>query len=298
MKTKNFVLSGILGIALSGLVLTGCHKSSSTPDTDITAAQDETSGSYASNDSKNVSDNAVGANANKYGPEKHSIQAVYSSHCVVTWSDTAAAETTVTVTVNFGSSPVLCNDGKWRQGEIMISWPVSAGQFFWEAYFNKNTTITQTFNGYKVGETSGTMNSVAGTRTWTNAGLDTLGYESWSFSANLNITRYNGKTFTWVSNRTNALVNQGGAWYYEVTGNATGTTETGATYTITIANPLYATALPWWLGGCAYIESGVVNITRSNSTNTLSINFGTLGECTGTATATLDGNTYTISKWW
>jgi len=296
MKTKNFVLSGILGIALSGFVLTGCHKSSTNPDTDITAAQDETSGQYASTDAKNVSDNALNTS---HRPRPHSgpiILTDYSSTTTAT-IDSTTTPNMATLTVNFGPTPVECKDGRYREGEITVSWPVSAG-FFWQAYFNKNTTITQSFIGYKVGNSASTMNGVAGTRTWTNTGLDTLGYESWSFTANLNITRYNGKTFTWSSYRTNALVNIGGVWYYEITGYATGTTESNVTYRITITQPLYVTALPWWWFGCPYIESGIITITRSSSTNTLSINFGTIGNCSPDATATLDGKTYTISKWW
>ncbi len=294
MKTKNLLLSGILGIALSGFVLTGCHKSSTTPDTDITAAQDETSGQFAANDSKNISDAAIQGSSSNYGPS-HSIQAVYTAHCLIT-HDTIG--TSGSITVDFGSSPVQCNDGKWRQGQIIISWPLGSSAYFLQAYFTPNTQITESFNGYKVGETASTMNGVAGSRTWTNEGQDTVGYQNWNFTANLTISRYNGKIFTWSSARTNTLKNIGGTWYYEVTGSATGTTETNISYNINITSPLYVTAFPWWLGGCAFIESGVVTITRSGNTNSLTINFGTLGACVSTATATLDGNTYTVSKWW
>jgi hypothetical protein len=303
MKTNKFLLTGILGIALAGVVLTGCHKASTAPDTDVTAAEDESSGQYVSNDAKNVSDNAVSSNGSNYGLLHRSIGSVYSSNCTVTWSDTTKHATTVTVTVSFGASPfttpVYCNDGKYRQGQITISWPVSSGQFFWEAYFTNSTEITQTFNGYKVGATASTMNGVSGTRTWTNAGHDTAGYENWNFNADLTITRYTGKIFTWKSTRNNTLINIGGTWYYEITGSATGTTETGVVYTLSITSPLYITAEPWWLpNGCPYIESGVISINRSSSSNTLSINFGTLGTCSSTCTATLNGNTYTITKWW
>ncbi|HTA27449.1 MAG TPA: hypothetical protein VK809_06665, partial [Bacteroidia bacterium] len=181
MKTKNLLLTGILGIALSGFVLTGCHKSSTTPDTDITAAQDETSASYASSDSKNVSDNAVQNTGHRARPHSGVIILTdYNATCTAS-IDSISNSNMATLTINFGSTPVLCKDGKWRQGEIIVSWPVSIGQFFWEAYFNKNTTITQSFSGYKVGDGSNTMNGVAGTRTWTNTGLDTLGFESWNF---------------------------------------------------------------------------------------------------------------------
>jgi hypothetical protein len=298
MKTKKFVLVGILGIALSGFVLTGCHKSSSSPDTDITAAEDESSGQYASTDSKNISDNAV--QNTTHGPQRHGhgpiILTAYASSVTATWDSSGS---TASITINFGSSPVQCLDGKWREGEIIVSWPLGSSPFFWEAYFTPGTQITQTFSGFKVGDSQSTMNGVAGSRAWTNEGHDTLGYEDWNFTANLTITRYTGKTFTWQSTRTNALVPVSGTWYYEVTGSATGTTETGVTYNLNITSPLYVTAFPWWLGGCPYIESGDVSITRStNPNNTLYINFGTLGTCSTTATATLDGNTYTISKWW
>jgi hypothetical protein len=299
MKTKKFVLSGIFGLAMVGLVMTGCHKNSTSPDTDTTAAQDEASGQSTSTDAKNVSDNAVSA-SNTHGPiRNHGIihLSKYCSSCTVTWSDSTSLTDSSIVTINFGSTPVYCSDGKYRQGEIIVSWPTTGG-FFWSAYFTKGVRITQSFSGYKVGNSTSTMNGVAGARTWTNEGQDSIGYESWNFTANLTITRYNGKIFTWTSTRTNTLTLVSGAWYYEVTGSATGKTESGVTYNLNITSPLYVTALPWWWCGCPYIESGVITITRSTSTNTLSINYGTLGTCSSTATATLDGNTYTISKWW
>jgi len=148
MKTKNFVLSGILGIALSGFVLTGCHKSATTPDTDYTAAQDEANASFASNDTKNVSDAAMQGTTNKYGPA-HTIQSVYSSNCVVAW-DSTSNPGYITVTVNFGSTPVECKDTRWRQGEVIVTWKEASGRFL-QAYFDSLNTITETFSGYKVG---------------------------------------------------------------------------------------------------------------------------------------------------
>ena len=261
MKTKNFVLSGILGVALAGFVLTGCHKSATTSsDTDYQAAQDEANASFAANDSKSVSDAAIGTATHSVS----SFSTYYSSTCTITWAkDSSAADT---VTINFGNAPVQCGDLKWRQGEIIVYWPRTAGRFWWQAYFDSANTVTQTFKGYYVGSLKSAMNGVAGTRTWTNEGHNTAGYENWNFTANLTITYPSGGgTATWNSVRYNVLQNIGGTWYYQIKGSANGTSKNGVGYTLSIedANPLYVTAWPWWLGGCAYIESGVIDINRT-----------------------------------
>ncbi len=303
MKTKNFLVSGILGVALAGFVLTGCHKTSTAPDTDTTAAQDESNASFVSNDSKNVSDAALQGNSGKYGPAR-SIKALYSVNCTVTW-DSTTTPGDYTVTVDFGTIPVECKDYRWREGKILVSWKKSNG-FFWQAYFDSLNTVTESFNGYKVGNAQTTMYGVAGTRTWTNEGHNVDGFQNWNFTANLVITNPNGKTATWNSNRNNTLVYEasinGGTWFYQITGGANGTASNGVGYTLTIRNgsPIYVTALPWWwpiTPGCPWIESGIVDITRTSSTNTLSINFGNLGDCDATAVATLNGNNYTIYMW-
>ncbi len=297
MKTKNFVLSGILGIALSGFVLTGCHKSSTTPDTDYAAAQDEANASFASNDSKNVSDAAMQGSSNKYGPA-HTIQSAYSSSCVLSWDSTTIAGN-ITVTIDFGSAPVQCKDYRWREGKIQVSWKASSG-FFLQAYFDSATAITETFNGYKVGTTQTTMYGVAGTRTWTNEGHNVNGFENWNFTADLTITNPSGKKATWKSTRNNVLTYVGTTWYYVITGSASGTSSSGVGYSLTITSPLYVTAYPWWYTpapGCPWIEAGVVSISRDGFSNTLTINFGNVGTCDSQAIATLNGNNYTIYMW-
>lgn len=297
MKTKNLLLSGILGLALSGFVLTGCHKSATTTtDTDYTAAQDEANGSFASTDAKNVSDAALQNNGSNYGPERN-INRIYSSHCTVTWNDTSTS-TMDTMYINFGATPVQCNDYRWRKGEIIVYWAKKTGFWVWQSYFDSGSTVAQTFRGYAVGSASNAMNGVAGTRTWTNKGY-VSGYMNWDFSAYLTITYPDGKTATWNSVRYNVLKNISGTWYYQIKGSAYGTSRNGVGYTLSIedANPLYVTAWPWWLGGCAWIESGIVDINRTTSTNTLSINFGSIGTCDNIAVATINGNNYTFYMW-
>src|ERR1700722_2197453 len=60
MKTKQYLLIGALGLALTGVILTGCKKSDTTASpTDTTAAQDDATGADAIQDSKNISDGAA-----------------------------------------------------------------------------------------------------------------------------------------------------------------------------------------------------------------------------------------------
>ena len=144
------------------------------------------------------------------------------------------------------------------------------------------------------------MHGIQGNRTWTNQGLDTLGLESWSHTAALTISYPDGGRATWNSTRTNALVPISGTWYYEITGSGSGIAKSGASYTLTINSPLYRVARAWWLNSssCPWIESGVITITRSNRDNSLVINFGNIGDCNETATATIGDRSYTIERGW
>lgn len=294
MKTKNLLLSGLLGIALAGVLLTGCKKDSTAPDTDWTAAQDDANATSTANDAKNVSDAAMQANGHAPGHGAFNFNSYYNA--TITWArDTGNGDTLYIV---FPSTPTICGDYKYREGEIIVYWPKQSSGYLWQAYLDSNVTITELFRGYAVGQSKTSMNTVSGTRTWTNEGQNENGYENWNFTANLSIVYANGGgTATWTSVRNNVLTEVNGTWYYAITGSASGTSRNGVGYTLSIASPLYVTAAPWWAGGCAWIESGVLNINRTGKTNTLSVNFGNIGTCDDQAVATINGNNYTFTMW-
>lgn len=305
MKTKNIVICSILGISLAGFILVGCHKdnnapsSSSSPSTssssDITAAQDESNASDAMTDSKNISDAAAQNNSGEYSPQR-SMHALYSAHCNVTWArDTMSGYDTMYI--NFGATPVKCNDNRWRKGEIIVYWTRMAGKGLIQTYFDSGSVITMVFDNYAAGNSDSTMIGVAGFRTWNNTGSNAMSEQNWNFNANLTLTYSNNQTATWVSTRSNSLVTQGGVYYYEITGNASGTDRNGYHYSLSIVNPLYFTALPWWMGGCAWIESGTITITVANVMYPITIDFGTLGSCSPVKTATINNHTYTFIMW-
>jgi hypothetical protein len=292
MKTKKILLTGILGIALAGVVFTGCKKDSTAADSDFTAAQDDANATSASNDAKSVSDAAMQTNG-LHGA--FNFNSYYNA--TITWAKDTLSGAGDTLYIKFPSTPTLCGDYKYREGEIIVYWPYEPGRYLWQAYLDSNVTITELFRGYAVGQAANNMNTISGTRTWTNEGHNVNGYENWNFSANLTLTYSNGQQATWNSNRVNVLTEVGTTWYYSVTGYATGTARNGVGYTLTITSPLYLTAIPWWAGGCAWIESGTINVNRSNNNNTLTVNFGNIGTCDATAVATINGNNYTFSMW-
>jgi len=297
MKTKSLVLSAILGIALSAVVLTGCKKNpldsvlppTSPSSTDISSAQEESDASNSINDTRQISDAAMQGNTGQYAPGRN-LSVLLTSHCTIGWaSDTNSADT---LYINFGSTPVECNDGRWRQGEIIVYWTKGSGPYR-AAYWDSGSVITMTFNNYASGNSSGNMVGVAGIRTLTNTGHNAISEENWKFSSNLTLTYSSSQTAKWNAVCSDSLVEVNGTYYYEINGNADGTSRKGDQYTLNIKSPLYVTARPsWWTpAGCPWVESGSISINLPNSV-ILTLDFGTVGKCSDSATAVIAGVHY------
>jgi hypothetical protein len=283
MKIKHFLVTGMIGVALAGMVITGCKKDS-TIDTDATAAQDDANASFIMNDSKTISDGAAKGQANE-GP--------MGATCA-TWVGDSSA-TTDTIDIHFPGGCVS-PDGRVRKGDIIVYWTKGKG------YFDSAASITETWRNYSVTGLNGVTIAVTGSRTLTNIGKDSLGDHSWSFNANLKLTYSGGSTgtATWNSSRTNVLTKIGKVYYYVINGSASGTSKSGVSYNLTINKPLYWTA--YWINiatgqtPCDCFESGTVELTRSGKTYPLYLTFTSgVGNCNHTATATINGNNYNIT---
>lgn len=295
MKTKNFIVTGMLGIALAGVIFTGCKKSSTEADTDATAAQDDANASFVMNDSKTVADGAAKGQANERAD--HGFTACGVARKVVDTNITIGSVTYTTDTlwdIAF-SGTCVSPDGRTRKGHILVCWTG-------KGYFDSATTISETWKNYSVTTLSGNTIGVTGYRTLTNIGKDSAGDHSWSFNASLALTYSTGGSCTWNSSRTNILQYNSSlaTWFYVITGSANGTSKSGVAYTLSITSPLYWTAY-WlnggWLGGkfCNCIEQGQVELTRTGKTYPLYLTFTSgLGKCACTATATINGNNYNI----
>lgn len=266
MKTKKFLLSGALGIALSGLILNGCHKDPaavpSSNTTDITAAEDNANATVAANDAKTISDAAIQWQSSEYIPFHllpRGIGNIFGPCVTITGKDSmvGGVEDTV-VYIDFGRTNCFCHDNRNRRGMIIVYWGLKhPGETWFQAYFDSANTITLTFRDYFLRD-----NSIAGTRTWTNEGHNMGGFENWNSTANISITYPTGQTAFWNSSWNNSITEVDSVWYYEINGNASGKSRNGAEYTLTITSPVYFTVLPWWAGGCPWPEAGTVIITR------------------------------------
>ncbi len=287
MKTKHFLITGIIGIALGGMIITGCKKESSA-DTDANAAQDDANASYMINDSKNISDGAAKGQAN---------ERLLGTTCgQIRKGDTIINGVTDTLLDIYFPGTCMSPDGRFRKGHILVYWNG-------RGYFDSLATITETWKNYSVTTLAGTSIGITGSRTLTNTGKDSIGDHSWSFNANITLSYSGGGTATWNSSRTNTLVKQGGIWYYVTNGSASGVSKTGVAYSLTITKGLYYTA--FWLNGgwpawgghyCDCIESGTVELTRTGKTYPLYLTFTSgVGNCNHTATATINGNNYNIT---
>lgn len=290
MKTKHFLFMGMLGVALAGMITTGCKKDA-TADTDATAAQDDANASFMINDSKTISDGAAKGQA---------TERTLGTCGTVTKRDTIIGGVLDTLIDVYFPGGCVSPDLRTRKGHILFWWNG-------KGYFDSAASVTETWVNYSVSCLNGTTITMGNgsTRTLTNTGRDSLGDRNWSFSANLTMI-YSGATTgtaTWQSSRTNTLMGSPSTFfYYSISGGASGTSRTGVAYTLTITQPLIWTA--YWLNlyyghplkNCDCFEAGQVEYTRTGKTYPLYLTFTSgLGNCSHTATATINGNTYNIT---
>jgi hypothetical protein len=183
------------------------------------------------------------------------------------------------LTIDFGTTNCLCNDGKYRRGKIIIS--------FFKHYKDSGSVHTTVFQNFFVNN-----NHIMGNRTRVNNGHNTAGH--WNITTNVNSTiifALSGDTLSWHATHNKEWLQ--GYWspaiwdnVFLIRGNATGNRPNGTTYSKTIITPLKR-QMP-----CNYFVSGSVQLTQSNMPARL-INYGN-GNCDPWATVTINGVTHTI----
>lgn len=187
-----------------------------------------------------------------------------------------------TITVDFGDSNCLCNDGKYRRGEIVA---IITGR-----YRDSLTNITITPQNYFVND-----NHVEGTKSVMNLGHITDGNMTFAIVvSNGVITKPDGRQFQWDSERTRVWVEgEETSWpqilddVYEITGTATGITVNGNNFFIEIVNALRIER------DCNWIVSGTVNVQPLGKPLRV-LDYGD-GTCDDQATITVNGVVYEIT---
>jgi hypothetical protein len=281
MKTKKTTYVLLVGMVTSALYFTSCKKKEIIEkDTDTASASDQSLASSSVNDLTSISDEA-GRNYSVQSFKTTGVEGLLTTSCAVITVDTLAAAKTITV--NFGTSNCLCNDGRNRRGSVILS--------FTGKYRDSLTVITVTPQNYFVND-----NQVSGSKTITNKGHNAANHLVYEINANMTISKANGGgTITWSSLRQREWITGEStlAWsddIYSITGTANGTTSNSNSFTSIITSPLIRNMA---IGCRKHFTQGVLEHTPSGKATRI-IDYGN-GACDDQATVTISGNTYTIT---
>jgi hypothetical protein len=181
--------------------------------------------------------------------------------------------------IDFGEVNCLCGDGKWRRGQIIVT--------FTGPYHQPGTVITHGFSEYYVND-----NHVEGSRIMTNLGPNGEGHPQYETIVDGMITLNNDEgVISWQAERLRTWVEgyDTPVWYDDVfliTGSGSHSYSNGGGFTRTILEPLRREL------SCHHFVSGVVQTVPANRpTRTLDYGDGT---CDNIATLTIGSRTFII----
>jgi len=272
----SFYVGALALTAGSVAFLASCGKNKKVDTTEDTGyASDHSTAEKSFNDAESISDQASTVTS---GSTLGYKTTELTSACA------SVTRTTGSIVVDFGTTNCLCNDGRLRRGKILISYTGN--------YSDSGSVRTITFENYYQND-----NNVAGTKTVTNMGHNSLGQPYFNVTVNGTVTLASGGTVStnWTRVRTwtdgyNTLTDFTDD-KYTVSGTGTLTRASGAVVNIAIptTTPLVFAA------GCRWIEAGVLTFTMPSGL-TRSINYGNTATCDNQAVLTLpSGATYTIT---
>lgn len=274
MKRLNVTIALLAALALT-ITFTSCNKEEELQTEDTSISRD---GSFAESVFETVSDIADEAYDMSTGHLKSTEwNRLFLSDCV-----TVTLDTTVTprvLTIDFGDTNCLCNDGRYRRGKIIVT--------FNGRYRHPGTVITHWFDNFFVND-----NQVDGIKVLTNMGENEDGNIYFTIEVVGVIHKANnGGTISWNSSREREWIlgyQTGNRWddVYLITGTADGILANGHTWEQEIINALRVEL------ACRFIVSGTVEI-RPESRPVRILDYGN-GDCDNVATVIVNGVTYTI----
>ena len=261
-------------ITISVFVFTAaCHKSDTTTAEDTSYATDQSTTEKTFEDVQTAADQASTTNGSMNFRITSSACATVT-HSIST-SGTYAGDSVITI--DFGSTDCLCNDGSYRRGQIVV--------YYSGHYAVTGSTHTITFNNFYQND-----NQVTGTKTVTNMGTNTSGQIYFDVTVNGSIILANGAgTLSASWNWVRTWITQGTPNVYQITGTGTLTRANGTTLTADITSPLV------FASNCRWIEEGTVVYTLPGGL-TRTLNYGNTAVCDAEAQLTLpNGKTYNIT---
>ncbi len=279
MYAKKITVFIASSLVCSALLFSACKKDSTATDSDTESAQDNALAESSFNDVTTITDQAAySGSVNMRVASADREDGSLGSNCATISIDTVSNPHIITV--DFGMTNCLCNDGRNRRGKIIAS--------FTGRYREAGTIIAISFSNYFVND-----NQLTGTKKITNNGLNAAGNLAYTIEVNASVIKANGAgTATWVSTRQREWIAGSSTPLvlsddvYSITGTASGTTSKGKSYNINISKALVRKM------SCRWFESGVLDVTPQGKP-TRTLDYGNTG-CDANATVTILGHTFPI----
>lgn len=281
MHTRKIVSFAAFTVFAATLTFTACKRdknnnSNVDVEEDTYYADDQARMDQTFSDAQTLSDQAYDFGSVQM---KGGVNPTILGSCATVTRDTTS--TPRKITIDFGTTNCLCNDGRYRKGKIIITY---TGK-----YRDSGSVHTIGFDGYYVNN-----NQVLGNKTVTNMGKNSSGQSYFNISVNgmmiLNttgdtISHVASRTRTWIAGESTTALSDD---VYSITGSGTNTRANGKMVNYTITSPL-TLAL-----NCRWIEQGTVDITPAGATKARTLDYGS-GTCDDQATITVNGKTRTIT---
>ena len=275
MKKLLFLLPFLAGMVF---FLGSCSKNNTAPDNDFTTVQDDAYAESIFDNTTNIADEAYALSSVNLKSSEAAENRIFLSNCATVTLDTSVYPRVLTI--DFGDSNCLCNDGRYRRGKIIVS--------FTGRYMRPGTIRTTTFDNYYVND-----NQVEGTKVVTNNGFNDKGNMNWTITVNAVITLAKGEgTISWKSQRNREWVEGFSTprdrWdnVFMITGESVGQRANGVKWSRKITKPLEVKL------ACRFIVSGTMEIKVEGRPDRI-LDFGD-GECDNLATVTVNGEVHTI----
>jgi hypothetical protein len=274
----------LITAAVISVLSVSCRKDKDDDDKDTSSSRDNALAENTFNDVANIADQASTGSLSTYlapTSSEYKSPASLLSTCATITHDTLSVPRTITI--NFGSTNCLCNDGRYRRGIINVSYN--------GAYRDSASTHTISFTNYYVDD-----NKISGSKTVVNNGHNAAGHLTYSISVNGQIDKASGGIITWTSSRTREWIlgESTPTWgddVYLITGSASGVSTpasgSSVSYSINITQALRKEI------GCRHFVSGKFELTPSGKA-TRYVDFGT-GGCDNTAQVTINGHIYNVT---
>ncbi len=280
MKTRKLALVLLLIAGLS-FIYTGCQKETveepenPTTEKEVNAAKDDAMADKLFSELTDITDEAVRNSDKSY--KSIVLDTIFMGPCVTVTIDTLAFP--FTISIDFGATNCLCNDGKWRRGIINVS---HSGP-----YWAVGTVITTTLDNYFVND-----HQVLGIKELTNQGLNSAGNPVWTVSVDGSIIKPDGGIILWTGDRMREWAeghNTPFIWWddtYVLTGSHNVVASNGETLGAIITEGLEFSL------NCYWIKSGVIELQHS-LLPLMIVDYGP-GSCDDDATVTINGQIYPI----